>query len=308
MALRWWLCRIEGIAMKRVNGHRFYELAVKVHPLTELKPDGELKEHFFALYEARDAILDLFQAMPLRICHAPALKITGAIDSILPRDWKEAIKSIESEDKLGYVTYTISEAAREFETVLAAEVPNLDTYLVSQKGTHSTPDLIERAEIMFPESIRKRLPAVAINDIRHAGRCLALDNPTASVFHVLRAVESVMAEYFNLVTGKPMPTRMRNWGIYLKSLAKHPDSSPKVVAFLDHLRDNYRNPILHPDVLVSEDEAEAFLGAAISGIRMLVLEIQSLEKARSLTVIMPAPALPAPSLSALAAANIQATK
>jgi hypothetical protein len=289
---RWWLLSIEGTPMKRVNGHRFYELAVKVHPLVDVRPEQVLKEFFFPLWEAREAILDLFQEMPLRICLAPAHKIIEAIDSILPREWKEAIKHFKSEDSLGGPAYAISEGAREFETVLAAEVPNLDTYLVSQKGTHSTPDLIERAEIMFPESIRKRLPTVAVSDIRLAGRCLALDNPTASVFHVLRAVESVMAEYFNLVTGKPMPTRMRNWGIYLKALEKHPDSSAKVVAFLDHLRENYRNPILHPDVLVTEDEAEAFLGAAVSGIRMLVLEIQSLEiKSKSLPLALPEPVM-----------------
>ncbi len=144
--------------------------------------------------------------------------------------------------------YSIQAGASEFETVLEAELQNLSIYLVSQKGTHSTPDLIERAEIMFSPAIRESLPPSAITDIRLAGRCLVLDNPTASVFHMLRALESVMAVYFECVTGKRIPTRMRNWGVYLKVLQKHPDHSPRVVAFLDHIRDSYRNPILHPDV------------------------------------------------------------
>jgi hypothetical protein len=56
-----------------------------------------------------------------------------------------------------------------------------------------------------------------------------------------------------------------------------------VVAFLDHIRDAYRNPILHPDVIVSEDDAESLLNVAGSAIRMLVLETKAVqEKARSL--------------------------
>ena len=27
-----------------------------------------------------------------------------------------------------------------------------------------------------------------------------------------------MAEYFNVTVSKPIPTRMRNWGIYIKTL------------------------------------------------------------------------------------------
>jgi hypothetical protein len=213
--------------MQRVNGHRFYELAVKHHPLVTLETDATIKESFFVLWEAREAILQLFTQIPLRVCIGPANKVVDAIDEVLPRAWPDAAKLFASEAQIGYIAYTIKEGAQELETVLAAELQSLDPYLVSQKGTHSTPDLIERAEIMFPEKIRKRLPEQAIIDVRQAGRCLALDNPTAAAFHVLRAVESVMAVYFKTVTGKPLPTRMRNWSIYLKALRKHPDHSER---------------------------------------------------------------------------------
>jgi hypothetical protein len=282
--------------MQRVNGHSFYDLALKIHPLVDLTDQHPLKGAFFILMEARQAILDLFSLIPLRVCVPVATGIAHNIDGVLPRDWREAIKVFPADDevKIGYAAHGISQGAREFETILAAELQSLDTYLVSQKGTHSTPDLIDRAEIMFPEPIRKRLPPQAVIDIRQAGRCLALDNPTASAFHVLRAVESVMAMYFELVTGKPLPTRMRNWAIYLKALRKHPDYSERVVTLLDHIRDSYRNPILHPDVVVTEDEAESLLGTSASAIRLIVMEIKVLEqRSQSLPLALADPESPA---------------
>ena len=272
-------CRI----VQRVNGHQFYDLAVKVHPLVQLDAESKMKDVFFALWHAREAILAVLAQVPLPVCTSSANKIVQGIDRLLPRKINEALESYSSDNQIGPGAYSIQSGASEFETVLEAELQNLSIYLVSQKGTHSTPDLIEHAEIMFSPSIREGLPPTAITDIRLAGRCLVLDNPTASVFHMLRALESVMAVYFECVTSRKIPTRMRNWGVYLKALQKHPDHSPRVVAFLDHIRDAYRNPILHPDVIVSEDDAESLLNVAGSAIRMLVLETKAVqEKARSL--------------------------
>jgi hypothetical protein len=264
--------------MQRVNGHHFYDLALKLYPLRSVKPDTPVKDVFFALWDGRIAIRELFSQIPLRVCKPHAQGVVNSIDALIPRNWDEAISKFSEETLIGPIAYGLVNGVVEFETVLAAELQSLDTYLVSQKGTHSTPDLIDRAEIMFHDKIRHRLPENAILDIRNAGRCLALDNPTASAFHILRAVESVMSVYFERVTGKPIPTRMRNWGIYLKTLRKYPQHSQKAIGFLDHIRDTYRNPILHPEVIVSEDEAESLLGAAASAIRMLVLETEALEQ------------------------------
>jgi hypothetical protein len=281
---------LRGKIMQRVNGYRFYDLGLKIHPLKSVEAEDKIKGVFFKLWEAREALMNIFASIPLRVCTPSADKIIRGIDSILPRDFQEAMKVWQSEDIVGIASYQITEGASEFATVLAAELQSLDTYLVSQKGTHSTPDLLERAEIMFPDKIRWHLPDQAIVDIRQAGRCLALDNPTASAFHVLRAVESVMAKYFQLVTGHPMPTRMRNWGIYIRQLRRHPSHSPKVVKFLDHIRESYRNPILHPEVSIAEDEAEALLGVAASAIRMLVLEIEKLKaEPMPLPLLIPEP-------------------
>lgn len=269
--------------MQRLNGNKFYDLAIKLHPLTEISEEQTKRDVFFLLWEARSAAVEIFDMIPLRTCKAPGQRLFQAITSVIPLEWAKAVELFSSEEMLGFLSFEIKEAAKEFETVLLAELQSMDTYLVSQKGAYSMPDLIERAEVIFPESIRARIPTNTINDIRQAGRCLAFDNPTAAAFHEIRAIESVMAIYYERVTGKQLPHRIRNWSIYLKAIRKHQDYSEQVVNFLDHIRESYRNPILHPEISVTEEEAESLLGVAVSAIRMIIREIESLElKSKSL--------------------------
>jgi hypothetical protein len=158
MHVRGILIRLKGKGMQRVNGHQFYDLAIKVHPLVAIERETTIGVSFFLLWEAREAVIQMLQQIPLRVCVPAAEKVIDGVDSILPREWQEAVAFVTSQESVGYKCYALKEGAKEFETVLAAELQSLDTYLVSQKGTHSTPDLIERAEIMLSGKIRSRIP------------------------------------------------------------------------------------------------------------------------------------------------------
>ena len=273
--------------MERVNEFAFYDLAVRIHPLVGLSRREFYSKCWFTLFQARSALQEVVSLRPLTVCLSAVNELADAINNIVPDDFDEAISKIpaqttpllgeqnpqeppEPEKPLAsYLIHRVKEAATKFETVLSAEVQTLDTYFVSQKGSYKMSDLIERAEIVFPPSVREKLPQSAISDIKQAGRCLALDSPTASGFHILRAVESVMALYYKSVLGKMMPTRMRNWGIYIKKLRGSGKADNKVTDFLDHVRENYRNPVQHPEVMLSSDEAEVLFSISLSVIRLM---------------------------------------
>ena len=74
----------------------------------------------------------------------------------------------------------MTQRAKEFETVLANELPGLATYVVSPKGIFSTDDLIANAERQISEKCRGALNEKARGDIQQAGKCLAFELPTAS--------------------------------------------------------------------------------------------------------------------------------
>ncbi len=274
----------ENKEMRRVNQYRFYELATRVHPLSLVQDSSKVKDVFFDLFDARQALVEAHGEDSLRVSRPTIQSLIQAIDGIVPRDNDGSLtpegQQLFSDDKaeIGYYHgFTLRAAVTKFEAVLSAELQSLDTYFISQKGTYSTPHLIEHAENIFPEAIRSDLPAQAVRDIQEAGRCLALDTPTAAGFHILRAIESVMAKYYHLVTGKQMPTRMRNWGGYIKRLNRSDKADTKITTFLDHIRQNYRNPITHPEVMLTPDEVEVLLGVATSAIRQMILAIQTLE-------------------------------
>jgi hypothetical protein len=266
--------------MQRVNEFDLYTLASQIHPLILSTGTKKFKEIWIQWWHARTALINFRSQRPISVCLPATHRLTDAIDVVVPREVEAAIEKAQSEDQEvpSYQVHEVGEAAREFETVMSAEIQTMDTYFVSQKGPYRTPDLIERAEIIFPESIREYLSDKTKKDIREAGRCLALDIPTGAGFHILRALESTMADYYQEVIGKPIPTRMRNWGIYIQKLRKSDEADIKVLDFLDHIRENYRNPIQHPEIFLSMDEVEILLGVATSSIRQMVLAIQNLRE------------------------------
>lgn len=261
--------------MLRVNEYQFYDLAVRVHLVGEVEENEKVQDRFPALFFAREALLDGLQQIPLRICKPVVGELIRAIDSVLPRDDKGAMLPMKSDQTISYLqAYDLRETVKKFEAVLSAELQAFDTYFISQKGAYSTPDLIERADVIFPETIRRDIPQQAIIDIREAGRCFAFDAPTAAGFHILRAIEAVMAEYYAIIIGTAIPTRMRNWGIYIKKMQDSGKADPKIIVFLDHIREQYRNPITHPEVILSSDEVEVLLSTAVGAIRQMILAIQ----------------------------------
>jgi hypothetical protein len=178
-----------------------------------------------------------------------------------------------------YQISLLSQKAKDFETVLANELPGLATYSVSPKGIYSTDDLITNAELQIPEKYRHVLSEKAKADIQQAGKCLAFELPTASAFHMWRAVESIMDSYHEALTTKNFADAgvTRNWGAYIKAL-EAAKAERKITVFLDHIREGYRNPISHPNEMLELDEAFALFGPATSVIGQLLKEILEIEE------------------------------
>lgn len=152
-------------------------------------------------------------------------------------------------------------------TIIMAEVPKLDTYLVSPKGLFSGPALIEDGAGMLPAGDRVNMPRSADADLKEAGKCLAFGLWTASGFHGLRAVESMTKAYMEKLDVKE---RARNWGAYVVALRSKDGVDEGVVAVLDQIRLLHRNPLLHPEDSLDEGEAIALFGIVHSATAALL--------------------------------------
>ena len=151
----------------------------------------------------------------------------------------------------------IRQIAANCETVLLAELQTLTTFLPAQKGAYSTQMLMNEAEKTLPASILRKLNEKTTQDIRQAGRCLALDIPTACGFHIMRAIESVLHDYYCEVCEPESKTRLSNWGAYLTELRKVQNDGQvkEVIAILQQFKDRHRNLIMHPELILTDDDA-----------------------------------------------------
>jgi hypothetical protein len=256
--------------MQKLNTHAIYQLALTIHPLTEL--DGtETNNPQRVLWMMVRARTQISRHIKDDGVFSPSLKraagalLRQCIDCGLPEDGPP----IATKDFVlyPYLVNALGQKAREFETVLANELPGLSIYSVSQHGIYATDDLITHADYHLPFKLRAIVPERAKKDIAEAGRCLAFELPTAAAFHMWRALETVMNQLHKALTAKSFEDAgvTRNWAEYIKAL-KTAGADEKITVFLDHIRDEYRNPISHPSETLEPDDAFNLFGTAISAI------------------------------------------
>lgn len=260
--------------MRRVNTFFLFTLGKYLAPIQNLEEQNVIYGNvFWSLANARVQVETLLNndVITIRTCRQAGHQLVEAITQIVPADYADAFNQDKDAGVEWWHINQIKDAAKRFETVLAEELNILDTYAVAQKGAYSTSELIANAEVVFPDNVRAKLPDRTIQDIREAGKCLAFETPTASGFHIVRAIESVILAYYEKVTGKKPPNRMRNWGLYIKALRHTGKSDPKIVDFLEHIKDNYRNPVSHPEAVLSIEEVLVLMGVATSAITQIAL-------------------------------------
>ncbi len=167
-----------------------------------------------------------------------------------------------------------------FQTVLLNELPQINIFFVSQKRAYDMSALIGHGETLLSKEALEYLGASkndVIADIREAGKCLAFEISTAVGFHIYRAIESVIIkDYFPALGVKESEwEKNRGLGPYIQILeVKKRDS--KITTLLRHLKDNYRNPINHPQEFWGFNDAENAIPLAVSAINMMVQDIQTL--------------------------------
>jgi hypothetical protein len=174
---------------------------------------------------------------------------------------KKQFKMPRADQKIPFYDWIwgVRELIRKFETIFSTEMNGAATYFVPSRGVYSTAALIDFADKSFPENIFGHVPEKAKADWRAAGRCLAFSLLSATGFHVARAVEATLEVYYQLYTGNT--GTLNGWSDYLKALESvansgaKPAPADKTLAELRQMKDDYRNPVMHPRVTLTENDA-----------------------------------------------------
>ncbi|MEA2344010.1 MAG: hypothetical protein QOF63_2179 [Thermoanaerobaculia bacterium] len=255
--------------MIRVNLFGFYELGSALGKLEDVTEGASAHEFFLQSFYARVHLETALESkiIPLGTSRKAGEKLFAAVDAL----WTSLLKPGDRTDLItGSEAYAIATSKKEFETVLAAEMPGLATFFVQKKAIFDTADLIERADCIFSAEVLARMPSEAHKDIREAGRCLAFELYTATGFHIFRAMESVIvALHKSLPKAPPLKNSDRNWAKYIEGLEKG-GADPKITGYLTYFRKAHRNPVTHPETVLTKDEAIAIFHALPNAIVLMI--------------------------------------
>lgn len=80
--------------MQRVNEFVFYELAMKIHALTEVDSPLKYGAVWLDWWHAREAVDEIYRQRSLNFTTPSAWRLYQAITAIVPKDWNQVIAKL----------------------------------------------------------------------------------------------------------------------------------------------------------------------------------------------------------------------
>jgi len=166
--------------------------------------------------------------------------------------------------------WAIRDAYGQFKTAFLAELGTFPAYFVTQKGDRDTLTLLDQPLRMFPDDLAAKVPE-AKYDIAEAGKALCFEVATACGYHVFRATEAVLRRYYSHVTNGRAHPKVRNIMVYVNAMRQTKVGDERILAAIAQLSTLHRNPLAHPEVALSLDEAISLLGMARSVVTAMLM-------------------------------------
>lgn len=128
-----------------------------------------------------------------------------------------------------------------------------------------------KTDDLFGDLVVRKFPSLTV-EIQSAGQCLALKQPTACVFHLMRVMEASVKRF-----GKKLKIQINvdteNWATIISRINGKIDQLPKTTriqqrrkakyaeasTYLNSIRIAWRNEVMHPHENYSNDQARKIL-------------------------------------------------
>lgn len=136
---------------------------------------------------------------------------------------------------------------------------------------YSDVEFWKQRDPLFGKAVADKLPDMA-EDIEESGKCLATQRYTASVFHLMRVMESAVEKFAGLLNIEPIDSRGKDkgWQNFLNEANKAIRLLPQdtyakrldgISAHLYHVKSAWRNETMHPKATYTREQALAIFAA-----------------------------------------------
>jgi hypothetical protein len=257
------LIRNKAHIVQRVSLPWLTDIVLSVEKLNAIKESVQMRDGWVYLFDAQSKVSALMSdsvyTPHLRICRSQADKLLINIKALLEN---------VNIGKPDYVftkvdEYMLESAANEFKMIFMSELTSVPSFLVSEKDNFDVNKLIEQGIGLFPRNLHSKVPE-ALEDAMEAGRALAFELPTGCGFHLFRVVEAVVRRYWDIASGGLSRPSLATLGNMAAEMEKQNFGEIKIVESIKQLTKLHRNPLIHPEVILSVEEAIGIAGMSRS--------------------------------------------
>lgn len=156
---------------------------------------------------------------------------------------------------------------------LDAELQIKKAYVLTKKR-YALDALLSNCGELLGTGVFSMLTDNTKKDYQLACTQVALSQPTAAAFHLMRALEGqVKVLYFAFKKTSRLEKPL--WGQMIAQLRtkRAPKPSEKLLDHLDGMRVHFRNPTQHPEAFYTIDEIQDLLNQTITAINMIAAEL-----------------------------------
>jgi hypothetical protein len=172
------------------------------------------------------------------------------------RRFRDDIAIRPAEDRLSKEEANeLSKLVSDLRKTLEAELQGYNAYIVTPKRL-DVHRLLSDVPSLFSPGAYSKLNEIAKYDLQEAGKCIAFERPTAAAFHLLRATEAVVRDFYCTLVRR---NRVRLfWGDMVSDLYKRRKAKAheNLLHHLDHIRVQFRNPTQHPEKIYDIQEVQ----------------------------------------------------
>lgn len=172
----------------------------------------------------------------------------------------------------------ITEAMGTIRVTLDAELQGVHAYTPTSKRLDLA-KLLENPKGLFGPGVFGSLPQIAQNDFGDAARCIAFEIPTAAAFHLMRGIEAVLRNYYQLMI-RQKRILSKDWGPIITDLRSR-RRTKKYEALnnhLDNIRVSFRNPTQHPDAEYDIHEVQDLYSVSIDVVNRMIKALKKEDK------------------------------
>lgn len=247
--------------MQRILIPWMLDVSASLDQLDALVAGAPIDDYFVTLFTLQQQLEALYNQSVyshyLRSSREFGNQLHAAIEGLFGEDL-DLYKLLTDQD-----IFKIVSARNNFRLVFRSEISTIPIYIVTRKENYDLSLLIEDGVGLFPGSLLSRVPEAAA-DAAEVGKCLAFEVPTSCGFHTYRVVEAVLRRYWDQVTGKRKRPEPETLGKFAAELQDGKFGDIKIIEAIKQLAKLHRNPLAHPDVILTNDEAIAAIGMARS--------------------------------------------